>query len=337
MVIDQVELRGDYRCYQIVRVSIVFQAQHATMNRCFFSILLWTISASAFAPAKIPACAQSAINSGIRGSGCATDNFSCICASENLNFALESAGDFCNDADQETLYHAIWDVCRESVLGTRDIDEDDTGATPGEVQEDTPSPTVASEGTDQATLGTPILPSTPTVASEGTDQATLGNPVPAVPANAPTVATEGTDQATLGTPAPASTPTLATENPYQATLSTPTLIAAPTTPLPTSATSLVTDTREFSHPSSLDSSNVVTTQQAADPNADPNGRISATTTSPGPEVTALLSSNATRNNTSSLRGQDQSSIMGEAGSEVAVSVGALVVAVAGLTWVFAEF
>jgi len=81
---------------------------------------------------------------------------------------------------------------------------------------------------------------------------------------------------------------------------------------------------------------VVTTQQAAEPDADPNGPTSATTTSPGPEDTALLSSNGTRN-TSSLRGQDPSSITGEAGSEVAVSVGALVVAVAGLTWVFAEF
>lgn len=309
------------------------------MNRCFFSILLWTVSASAFSPASIPACAQSAISSGIRGSGCAIDDFSCICASENLSFALESAGDFCNDADQEKLYHTIWEICRESVLGTRDVNEDDAVATPGEVQEDTPSPTVASEGTDQATLNNPVLASTPTVASEGTDQATLGTPVPAVPVNTPTVATEGTDQATLRTPVPASTPPLATENPNQATLSTPTIIAAPTTPLPTSATSLVTDTCEFFHPSSssLDSSNVVTTQQAADPSADPNGRISATTTSPGPEDTALLSSNATSNSTSSLRGQDQSSITGEAGSEVAVSVGALVVAVAGLTWVFAEF
>ncbi|KAM0703203.1 hypothetical protein Q7P35_009141 [Cladosporium inversicolor] len=109
------------------------------------------------------------------------------------------------------------------------------------------------------------------------------------------------------------------------------------TPLPTSATSLVTDTREFfrSSSSSLDRGNVVTTQQAG---GDPNGLISATTTLPGPEDTALLSSNATRNNTSSLRDQDPSSITGAAAvSEVAVSVGALVVAVAGLTWVFAEF
>lgn len=133
------------------------------MNRCFFSILLWTVSTFAFAPANIPACAQSAISSGIKGSGCAKNDFPCICASENLNFAFESAGDFCNDADQETLYHAIWQVCRESVLGTRDVDEDDAGAASGEVQEDTPSPTVASEGTDQATLETPVLASTPTI------------------------------------------------------------------------------------------------------------------------------------------------------------------------------
>lgn len=283
------------------------------MHGCFFSILSWTICTSAFALTKIPACAQTAIISGIRGSGCATDDFSCICASENLNFALESASDVCNDDNQKDLYHAVWEVSREHILGTRDVDEDDEGSTQGDVQDDTPSPTIASEGTDQATLGTPI------------------------PANTPTIATEGTDQATLSTPVPASTPTLATGNPNQATLSTPTIIAAPTAPLPTSATSLVTDTREFSHFSYLDSSNVVTTQQAADPNDDPDGLIFATTTSPGPGDTALLSSNATRNNTSSLRGQDPSSIMGEAGSEVAVSVGALVVAVAGLTWVFAEF
>ena len=331
------------------------------MNRCFISILLWTIAVSAFAPANVPTCAQSAINSGIRGSGCATDDFSCICASENLNFALESAGDVCNDDDQEALYKAVWDVCSKAILGTRDVNEDDDSAGEVEVQDDTPSPTVASEdtdmatlgipvlastptiaseGTEMATLGTPVLASTPTIASEGTDQATLGTPIPAVPASTPTIASEGTNQAILQTPVPApTTPTIATENSNQATPSTPTIIAAPTTPLPTSATSLVTDTREFSHPSSsssLDSSNVVTTQQAAEPDADPNSLTSATTTSPGPQDTALLSSNGTRN-TSSLQGQDPSSITGEAGSEVAVSVGALVVAVAGLTWVFAEF
>lgn len=303
------------------------------MHRCFFSIILWAISTSALAPAGVPACAQPAINSGIRGSGCTTDDFSCICASENLNFALESAGDFCNDDDQEKLYHAVWEACREHILGTRDVNEDDDAASQGEVQDDASSPTVASEGTDMATLETPVLASTPTIAPEGTDQANLETPVPAVPANTPTVATEGTDQATLGTPHPASTPTVATEDLNQATLSTPTIIAPPTTPLPTSATSLVTDTRESSHPSSLYSSNVVTTQQADDA---PNGLISAITTSPGPEVTALLSSNATRN-TSSLQGHDPSSIIGQAVSEIAVSVGALVVAVAGLTWVFAEF
>lgn len=282
------------------------------MHRCFFSVILWAVSTFALAPAGVPACAQPAINSSIRGSGCATDDFSCICASENLNFALESAGDFCNDGDQEKLYHAVWEACRRHILGTRDVNGDDDAASQGEVQDDTPSPTVASEGTDMVTLETPVLASTPSIVSEGTDQATLGTPVPAVPAN---------------------TPTVATEDPNQATLSTPTITAPPTNPLPTSATSLVTDTREFSHPSSLDSSNVVTTQQAGDA---PNGLISATTTSPGPEDTALLSSNATRK-TSSLRGHDPSSSTGAAVSEVAVSVGALVAAVAGLTWVFAEF
>jgi hypothetical protein len=107
----------------------LFSKLYTTMNRCFFPILLWTLSASAFAPASIPACAQSATSSGIRGSGCATNDFSCICASENLNFALESAGDFCKDADQEALYHAVWEGCRESILSTRDVDVDDDGAT----------------------------------------------------------------------------------------------------------------------------------------------------------------------------------------------------------------
>ena len=282
------------------------------MHRCFFSIIVWAIATSALTPAGVPACAQPAINSGIRESGCATDDFSCICASENLNFALQSASDFCSDDDQEALYEAVWKTCSEHILGVRDVNEEDDAASQDEVQDDTPSPTVASEGTDMVTLETPVLAITPTIVSEGTDQATLGTPVPAVPAN---------------------TPTVATEDPNQATPSTPTIIAPPTNPLPTSATSLVTDTREFSRPSSLDSSNVVTTQQAGD---GPNGLISATTTSPGPEDTALLSSKATRN-TSSLRGHDPSSITGAAVSEVAVSVGALIVAVAGLTWVFAEF
>lgn len=303
------------------------------MHRCFFSIILWAISTFALAPAGVPACAQPAINSSIRGSGCATDDFSCICASENLSFALERAGNFCDDDDQEKLYHAVWEACRQHILGTRDVNGEDDAASQCEVQGDTPSPTVASEGTDMVTLETPVLASPPSIVSEVTDQATLETPVPTVPANTPPVATEGTDQATLETPVPASTPTIATEDPNQATLSTPTITAPPTNPLPTSATSLVADTREFSHPSSLDSSNVVTTQQAGDA---PNGLISATTTSPGPEDTALLSSNATRN-TSSLRGHDPSSITGEGVSEIAVSVGALVVAVAGLTWVFAEF
>lgn len=303
------------------------------MHRCFFSIILWAISTSALAPAGVPVYVQPAINFGIRGSGCTADDFSCICANENLNFALESADDFCNDDDQEKLYHAVWKACREHILGIRDVNEDDGAADQGEVQDDTPSPPVASEGSDMATLGTPVLASTPTIASRGTDQATLGTSVPAVPTNTPTVAAEGTDQATLETPVPASTPTVATEEPTQATLSTPTIIAPPTTPLPTSATSLVTDTRESSHPSSLYSSNVVTTQQADDA---PNGLISATTTSPGPEDTALLSSNATRD-TRSLQGHDPSSITGQAVSEIAVSVGALVVAVARLTWIFAEF
>lgn len=303
------------------------------MHRYFFSIIVWAIATSALTPAGVPACAKPTITSGVRGSGCATDDFSCICASENLNFALQSASDFCNDDDQEALYEAVWKTCSEHILGTRDVNEEDDAASQDEVEDDTPSPTIASEGTDIAALGAPVLASTPTIASEGTNGATLGTPVPAEPANTPTVATEGTDQATLETPVPASTPTIAPEGPNEATLSTPTIIAPPMTPLPTSATSLVTDTREFSNPMSLDSSNVVTTQQADD---DPNGLISATTTSPGPEDTARLSSNATRN-TSSLRGQDPSSITGEAVSEVAVSVGALVVAVAGLTWVFAEF
>ena len=218
------------------------------MHRCFFSVLLWALSTSARAPAGVPACAQSAISSGIRGSGCAADDFSCICASENLKFALESAEDVCNEADKEAVYDAMWEVCSDSILGPRDVDEDDDSAGEAEIHDDTPSPTVASEGTDMNTLDTPVEASTPTVASEGTGQAMLGTPVLAstpviasegtnqatletpIPANTPTVATEGTDQETLGTPVPASTPTIATEGTDQATLSTPTVIVAPTTP-----------------------------------------------------------------------------------------------------------
>jgi hypothetical protein len=316
------------------------------MQRCLLSILIWAVSTSAQAPAGIPACAKSAISSGIRGSGCASDDIPCFCASENFNFAIESAVDKCNEDDQETLHDIIEDLCYNEVLEVRSVDED--GAA-----EDDPSSgtvaaegtdqatlgtsvgpgtaTVASEGTDQATLGTPVVASTPTVATEGTDQATLGTPVIAITL---TVATEGTDQATIGTPVPALTPTIATENSNQATLSTPTVIAPPKTPLPTTATSIVTDTREFSNPKSS-SSSVVTSEQAMDD--DPNGLTSATTTSPNSKSTVLLSANATSGSTGNLLGQGQSSVTGEAPCEVAVSVGALFVAVLGLTWVFAEF
>jgi hypothetical protein len=300
------------------------------MQRCLLSILIWAVSTAAQAPAGIPACAKSAISSGIRGSGCASNDIPCFCASENFNFAIESAVEKCNEDDQETLHDIIEELCYKEILEVRAVDED------GAAEDDPSSGTVAAEGTDQATLGTPVGPGTATVASEGTDQATLETPVVA---STPTIATEGTDQATLGTPVPvpASTPTIATESSNQATLSTPTVIAAPKTPLPTTATSIVTDTREFSNPKSS-SHSVVTNEQAAD--AEPNGLTSATTTSPNSKSTALLSANATSNSstsTGSLLGQDQSSVTGEAPSEVGVSVGALFVAVVGLTWVFAEF
>jgi hypothetical protein len=300
------------------------------MQRCLLSILIWAVSTAAQAPAGIPACAKSAISSGIRGSGCASNDIPCFCASENFNFAIESAVEKCNEDDQETLHDIIEELCYKGILEVRAVDED------GAAEDDPSSGTVAAEGTDQATLGTPVGPGTATVASEGTDQATLETPVVA---STPTIATEGTDQATLGTPVPvpASTPTIATESSNQATLSTPTVIAAPKTPLPTTATSIVTDTREFSNPKSS-SHSVVTNEQAAD--AELNGLTSATTTSPNSKSTALLSANATSNSstsTGSLLGQDQSSVTGEAPSEVGVSVGALFVAVVGLTWVFAEF
>jgi hypothetical protein len=292
----------------------------AKMQRCLLSILIWTIPVYAQAPAGIPACATSAISSGIRGSGCANDNIDCICDSKNFKFAIESAADVCNDKDQEALHDTIKSICYNDVLEVRDVAEDD-GA--GEV---------AAEGTDQATLETPVGPGTATVASEGTDQATLGTPVLA---STPTIATEGTDQVTLPTPVPASTPTIAIENSNQATLSTPTVIAAPQTPLPTTATSIVTDTREFSNPRSS-SNSMVTSLQAAEGD-DPSGLTSATTTSPTSDSTVLLSANATSSRTDSPLSQGQSSITGEAPSEVVVSVGALFVAVVGLTWVFAEF
>jgi hypothetical protein len=310
------------------------------MQRCLFSILIWAVSTYAQAPALagIPACAKSAISSGIRGSGCASNDIPCFCASENFSFAIESAVEKCNKDDQEALHDTIEDLCYKEVLEVRAVDED------GAAEDDPSSGTVAAEGADQATLGTPAGPGTAAVASEGTDQATLGTPVVAstptiategtdhatlgtpVVASTPTVATEGTDQATLGTPVPASTPTIATENSNQATLSTPTGIAPPKTPLPTTTTSIVTDTREFSNPKSS-SSSVVTSEQAVDD--DPNGLTSATTTSPASESIDLLSANATSSSTSSLLGQGQSSVTGEAPSEVVVSVGALFVAVVG--------
>jgi hypothetical protein len=286
------------------------------MQRCLLSILIWTIPVYAQAPASIPACARSAISSGIRGSGCTGNDIPCFCASENFKFAIESAVDKCNDNDQEILHDAIEDLCYNEVLEVRDVEDDDTS-----------SGTVAAEGTDQATVETPVGPGTATVASKGTDQATLGMPVVA---NTPTLATEGTNQATLGTPVAASTPTVATEGTDQATLSTPTIIAPPQTLLPKTATSIVTDTREFSNPKSSSNSVVASLQAAAD---DPSGITSATTTSPSSGTTALLSANATSSNTGSLLGQDQSSVTGEAPSEVVVSVGALFVAVVGLTWV----
>lgn len=299
------------------------------MRRCLLSVLIWTITTSAQSPAGVPLCAKPAIDSGIRGSGCAANDVPCICASENLVFALESANDFCSTADQGKLYALVESLCNFGVLGARDVTGDDE-------DNDTPPPSIASEGTDQATLGTPVLANTPTIASEGTDQATLGTPVSSP---TPVIASEGPDQATIGTPVPApgTTPTIASEGPDQATFSTPTVIAAPQTPLPTGATSIVTDTREFSHPvHSSPSDSVVITQQTEEGD-DLSGLTSATTTSPGPESTASPSGSATRSNSSGPLGQSPSSTTGEAGSEVSVSVGALVVAVLGLTWVFAEF
>lgn len=163
-----------------------------------------------------------------------------------------------------------------------------------------PAPIVASEGTDQATLGTPVASPTPTIASEGTDQATMGSPIH-VPEETPTIATEGTNQATL---------------------SNPTVIAPPETPLPTAYTSLVTKTREFSFPHSA-SNSVVTKKQQEGTEADTtnsSGGISDTTTSPGPIDTALSPGNSTM----------QPNAMGKAGSEVTVSVCTLVVAAAGV-------
>jgi hypothetical protein len=114
------------------------------------------------------------------------------------------------------------------------------------------------------------------------------------------------------------------------------VIAPPTTPLPTTATSITSDTREFSRSLTLDNSNVLTTQQAAaEPGDGQDTLTSTTTTSPGPADTDLLTTNAT-SSPSSLLSQDPSSTTSDAGSEVVVSVGALVVAVLGLAWVFAE-
>lgn len=298
------------------------------MRRCLLSILVWTIAASAQVPAGVPDCAKGAVDSAIHGSGCAATDIHCLCASENLVWAIESANYFCDAAEQGKLHAVVDSLCDNAALQARDVTEDD--------EDDTPSPTVASEGTDQATLETPVVASTPTVASEGTDQATLGTPVVA---NTPTIASEGTDQATLGTPVFANTPTIASEGTDQATFSTPTVIAAPKTPLPpNAATSIVTDTREFSHPiHSSPNDSVVTTQQPGD---DPSGLTSATTTSPDPRSTALIPDSGINSSTTSsggLLGQRPSSVTGEAVSEVAVNFGVLGLAVLWLTWVVVEF
>lgn len=83
---------------------------------------------------------------------------------------------------------------------------------------------------------------------------------------------------------------------------------------------------------------MVTTQQAA--GDDPSGLTSATTTSPDPRSTALIPDSGIRSSTTSSGGplgQRQSSVTGEAVSEVAVNFGVLGGAVLWLTWVVEQF
>lgn len=266
------------------------------MRRCLFSILIWTLSASAQPPAGLPACAKPAFDAGIQGSGCTAGDKTCLCASDKLKSAVEIASEACNEADLEALSSALNNLCDDAATQTpRDSGNED----------DEPLPQPAEE---------PLSPaSAPTAASEEGDGV---EEQPAEAAPAPAVASEDSHQTAVETPtALEDVPAVETEDTDQATLdSPPTAIAAPQTPISTAATALETDTHEFSfhhHPSKVDGA--ATTQEQT------------STTSPSPVETTLVSSTQT------------ASATGDAGGEVAMSVGALVVAVAGLTWVFAEF
>lgn len=102
------------------------------------------------------------------------------------------------------------------------------------------------------------------------------------------------------------------------------IITAPQTHLPTSATSFLTDTRELSEisPNTPDPIGIATISQE-------DTATSERTTSSG-----VVS--ATANSTTPGDVQNGAEAV-KVGGEVAVSACALVVAIAGLTWVFAEF
>lgn len=160
-----------------------------------------------------------------------------------------------------------------------------------------PSPTRVSNIIDQISLTTPAASPTPIEALPTTDQ-----PIP-----------QASNQE--------STPTPTTQTSTQII----NIITAPQSLLPTSATSLVPDTREFSA-LTLDVSEVETTSRGQTKPPSPGSSSSSTS----------VVSATTINNTAPK--DVQNSANGVAvGGKIAVSAFALVVAVGGLTWVFAEF
>ena len=165
-----------------------------------------------------------------------------------------------------------------------------------------------------ASAQTPVDTTSPTLttASHNIDQISLTTPV-ASPT--PIEALLTTDQPISETSVQEDTPTTTsrTNNP------TINIITAPQTPLPISATSLVTDTREFSAPDPDHSVEVTTSQEYTETSSRgrSTGIVSATTivnTAPEDVANGVA-----------------------VGGQVAVSAFAFVVAIGGLTWVFAEF
>lgn len=135
-----------------------------------------------------------------------------------------------------------------------------------------------------------------------------------------------TCQQTSGTPTPENTPTTTTTtHPHRYNPVVDITITPHEAPLPTSASSLVVDTRELSSGTNLatpGSTGGATTEQEQ---TEPSGR----TTTSGGVVPATTNS--------ALPGDVQNSAKGvRVGGDVAASACALFVAIAALTWAFAD-